>query len=267
VAPQIRTRGAVERIHAMATRTVMAIRHVHFEDLGVFAAVFAQHGFAVRYVEAGVDDLAGVDPRAADILVVLGGPIGVYEADRYPFLADALRLIERRLAAGAPTLGICLGAQLIARAMGADVYPGGQKEIGWAKVTLTERALPGPLRHFADTPVLHWHGDTFDLPHGTDLLASTALFPHQAFAAGANVLAFQFHPELAPAGFERWLIGHAVEIANAAGVTVTQLRADTARFAAAAAERGRRCLSDWLRVLNAERSAEAAGRRTAAGTP
>lgn len=235
----------------MSTRpkTVTAIRHVHFEDLGAFAETFADRGYAIRYLDAGIDDLDDAAVRECGILAVLGGPIGVYETNEYPFLSGEIRAIETRLKAKAPTLGICLGAQLIAKALGANVYPGGAKELGWSKLRLG--ADPGPLRHLEDIPVLHWHGDTFDLPPGARLLASTDLFAQQAFSAGVQVLAFQFHPEIVSAPFERWLIGHALEIAKTPGVTVEALRADTARYAAASSERGKRCLSQWLDGLPA----------------
>jgi GMP synthase (glutamine-hydrolysing) len=224
-------------------RTVVAIRHVHFEDLGAFGPELEAAGFTIQYRDAGIDDLRAMPD--ADLLVVLGGPIGAYEDDLYPFLAEEIALLERRLASGRPTLGICLGAQLMARALGARVYPGPAKEIGWAPLTLAEAGASGPLRHLGDAPMLHWHGDTFDLPDGATRLASTPICANQAFARGASALAFQFHPEADGAGFERWLIGHAAEIAQA-GLSPRALRADTQRFAAEAGARGRRCLRDWL---------------------
>ena len=114
----------MQALTSTPSKTAVAIRHVAFEDLGVFRETLEQRGYAVRYVEAGVDDLRALDAAAPDLLVVLGGPIGVYEHATYPFLKDEIALIERRLANGKPLLGICLGAQLIARAAGADVYPG-----------------------------------------------------------------------------------------------------------------------------------------------
>jgi GMP synthase (glutamine-hydrolysing) len=226
-------------------KSVLAVRHVHFEGLGAFGPVLEQRGYRIRYVEAGIDDLDAIDPAMADLLVVLGGPIGAYEADRYPFLDSELRLIGGRLAAGAPMLGICLGAQLIAQSLGAVVRPGAGKEIGWGPLELTEAGRSGPLRHLGVEPVLHWHGDVFDLPAGAPRLASTRLCPNQAFSRGAAVLGCQFHPEAEADGFERWLIGHAVEIAGA-GLSPDILRRETLQYGPAAAERGRRVIGDWL---------------------
>ncbi|HYG87662.1 MAG TPA: glutamine amidotransferase [Azospirillum sp.] len=226
-------------------RTALVVRHVHFEDLGAFTAPIEEQGYRIAYREAGVDDLKVVDPLAPDLLVILGGPIGAYEENRYPFVADEVAILERRLSARKPTLGICLGAQMMARALGARVYPGPAKEIGWKPVTLTAAGTTGPLRHLEGVPVLHWHGDTFDLPAGATLLASTEICVNQAFAVGSHALAFQFHPEASQHGFERWLIGHAVEIA-AAGLSVAALRDGAIRFGNDTAAAGRRCLAEWL---------------------
>lgn len=222
------------------TKTLLAIRHVGFEDLGGFEQPLAEAGYAVRYADMGVDAAAGFgDP---DLLVVLGGPIGAYEDDLYPWLKGEIACIAGRLEAQKPTLGICLGAQLMARALGARVYPGPAKEIGWKRLIKAD----GLLAPLADYPVLHWHGDTFDLPDGAVHLASTDVCRNQAFSLGRHGLAFQFHPEASGQGFERWLIGHACEIAATPGVTVTALRADTMRFASTALEKGRQVLRNWL---------------------
>lgn len=233
-------------------KQALAIRHVAFEDAGSFAAVLEQQGYALRYLEAGHDDLADIEAEAADLLLILGGPIGAYEDDIYPFLHDELRLIARRLTARRPILGICLGAQLMARALGARVYPGAQgKEIGWVPLQLTAAGQASPLRHLAPelTPVLHWHGDTFDIPAGAERLAGTARYPNQAFAVGNYALALQFHPEVTSAGMERWFIGHACEIGASAGITVPQLRADTSRCAAGLQQQGNAMFAEWLQRL------------------
>lgn len=227
-------------------KSVLAIRHVHFEDLGVFAGVFSEAGYQIRYSDAGVDDVSRVDPLSPDIVVILGAPIGANEGDKYLFLVDELRIIDRRIEAKRPILGICLGAQLMARALGARVFSGPAKEIGWSTLGLTREGRSGPLSPLDRQPVLHWHGDTFTLPAGAVRLASTPSTENQAFAFGTTALAVQFHPEVQAEGFERWLIGHACEIAATQGVSIAQLRADMREHGAASAARGRAFLTQWL---------------------
>jgi GMP synthase (glutamine-hydrolysing) len=232
-------------------KTAIAIRHVAFEDLGSFAPLLAEHGYRLEYREAGMDDLAGLAASPPDLLVVLGGPIGVYDEGDYPFLRDELRLLEQRLSQDRATLGICLGSQLMARALGARVYPGPQKEIGWGTLSLSEAGQASCLRHLAAerTPVLHWHGDTFDLPAGAVRLASSPLYENQAFSWGRRALALQFHVEVTAPGLERWFIGHACEIGTVVGLTVGQLRADTARWSASLQTQARQWGEEWLREL------------------
>jgi GMP synthase (glutamine-hydrolysing) len=184
-------------------KTVAAIRHVHFEDLGALESVLSGAGYEIRYHEAGIDDLQSPQLANCELLAVLGGPIGVYEEEKYPFIKDEITVIEKRLNFGRPAIGICLGAQLFARALGFRVYAGPGKEIGWAPITLTSAGKHSPLRFLEGVPVLHWHGDTFDLPDGAELLASTSLYRNQAFRYGKSVLAFQFHPEASTKNFER----------------------------------------------------------------
>jgi GMP synthase (glutamine-hydrolysing) len=235
---------------AEMTKTAIAIRHVPFEDLGILEDALGRASYEVRYREAGLDDLGAADLAEADLLVVLGGPIGAYEEDRYPFLADELRVIERRLRLGAPTLGVCLGAQLLARALGARVYSGPTKEIGWGEVQLTDAGRGSPLRHLGGASVLHWHGDTFDLPAGAELLASTAACRNQAFRIGPEVLGLQFHAEVLSSRVEQWLIGHASELA-ANGVDPRTIRADTVRYGGALDMAGRRLFAEWLSASSA----------------
>jgi GMP synthase (glutamine-hydrolysing) len=230
------------------SKIALVIRHVAFEDLGHFAPVLADAGYSVQYCDVGLDCFNAEHFAAADLLIVLGGPIGVYEEDKYPFLAGEIVLIQAHLSARRPTLGICLGAQLMARALGARVYPGPAKEIGFSPLTLTDAGRASCLSAFEGQPVLHWHGDTFDLPAGATLLASTPLCRQQAFSLGCNAIGFQFHPEAGAAGFERWLIGHTCELA-AAGKSVPALRADYERLAPHIAGPAQTCLRQWLNQL------------------
>jgi GMP synthase (glutamine-hydrolysing) len=226
-------------------RDVVAIRHVAFEDLGSFGHVLRDRGFEVTYLEPGRDNLQRVEQQSPDLLVVLGAPIGVNDVADYPFLAEEMALIRARLSRIEPVLGICLGAQLIAAALGSSIYPASQKEIGWAPVQLTPSGLASPLGELS-TPVLHWHGDTFDLPAGAVHLASTPTCKNQAFAIANHVLGIQFHPEVLGGSIEKWLIGHAFEIAHTAGVSIKEIRADTQHFAASMETQNRRMFGRWL---------------------
>ena len=208
--------------------TIYAIQHLAFEDLGALEDIFYQLGFRVRYFEAGIDDLTKAMQHKG-LTIILGGPIGVYETDDYPFLQDEIDLLKVRLEDNLPTLGICLGAQLIAYALGTKVYAGHEKEIGWSKLSLSN-AENNPLAPLIDTSVLHWHGDTFDLPEQAELLASSEIYPNQAFSVGKNILALQFHIEVAGDSLEKWLIGHTCELRKA-NINIPALRADNEKYA------------------------------------
>jgi GMP synthase (glutamine-hydrolysing) len=230
-------------------KTAAVIRHIHFEDLGTFEAVLTAAGYRIHYYDLGVHELSTLVPPLANLLVVLGGPVGVYETDVYPFLAEERQILKARLAANRPTLGICLGAQQIAATLGAKVAATGIKEIGFSELTLTDTGRAGPLRHLDGVPVLHWHGDAFQIPKGAENLATTPLCATQGFALGRNVLALQFHPEVdACAGIERWLVGHAAELA-AAGIDPRNLRDEAACFGPTLRDASRKMLSEWLNGL------------------
>lgn len=227
-------------------RRTDVIQHVAFEHAGVIADVVRDRGHEIRLFQAGVDDLTLVASDPADLLVVLGGPIGVYETEAYPWLEVEINVIRQRLEAELPMIGACLGAQLIAAAAGARVYPG-TREIGWAPITPTQAGLGSPLAALAsaDWEVLHWHGDTFDLPAGAELLASTDATPHQAYAIGKQVLALQFHPEVKPGDIETWLIGHTVELSKA-GIDPRTIRRRTAEIGATVASAGELMFARWM---------------------
>lgn len=234
-------------VEAALLKTAVAIRHLAFEDLGILEPILERAGFKVHYYDVGIDELWTLEPVKTNLVIVLGGPIGAYEDHKYPFLVEELELLERRLAADRPTLGICLGAQLMARALGARVYPGPAKEIGFMPIELSEAGKQSPLAALGTTPVLHWHGDTFDLPEGAEHLASTDVCQNQAFSKG-NALALQFHPEAGGAGFERWLIGHTLELSTA-DIDVARLRADSLTCGPALADNGSAFFERWLKTV------------------
>jgi GMP synthase (glutamine-hydrolysing) len=231
-------------------KSAVAIRHIHFEALGTLEPLLHERGYTVQYVDATVEDLAALDVQTPDLLVVLGGPIGAFDENAYPFLADELALVQRRLASQRPILGICLGAQLIARALGASVYALGVKEIGFGPLTLTNDGRKSVLATLGDTPVLHWHGDQFDIPPSAALLAGTAIGANQAFTQGPGVLGLQFHLEADTRLIERWLVGHACELAQAT-IDPCTLRTQAQEHQAKLALAARSVFTAWLDGIEA----------------
>jgi GMP synthase (glutamine-hydrolysing) len=236
----------------VSRRSAVALRHVAFEDLGLLAPIMDGEGWDVAFCEAAVDDLLHQSIKNAELLIILGGPIGVYETDDYPFLTSEIALIEYRLSRELPTVGICLGSQLMAKALGGRVFKGPVKEIGWGTVNLTEEGRSSCLKALQgdDAVVLHWHGDTFDLPQGATRLASNRNYENQAFAYGRTALALQFHLEADPRQLEEWYVGHAVELASAQ-ISVADLRAATQRHANGLTLRASQVFGGWLRQCGA----------------
>ncbi|SIO54888.1 type 1 glutamine amidotransferase [Chitinophaga niabensis] len=170
-------------------------QHVTFEGLGYIADWAKAKGHTVtvtKWYEAPIPPAL----EDLDMLIVMGGPMGVYEEDLHPWLSTEKEFIRRAIAAGKPVLGICLGSQLIAAALGARVYPNKQKEIGWFPVQFHDGIAPSP------TTVFHWHGDTFDLPENAIHLAETSACKNQAYRIGDRVVGLQFHFEITPEALE-----------------------------------------------------------------
>lgn len=176
----------------------LVVRHSAHEGLGLLGTVLREAGIQHRTVDFTNGDTAQPELRGAGGLIILGGAASVCELARYPYLADECRLVEQALTGGRPVLGICLGAQLLAHVLGARVYHGARREVGWGTVQLTADARQDPL--FADAPgddlaVFHLHGDSYDLPADARQLARSDLYEQQAFEWGAQVYGFQFHLE------------------------------------------------------------------------
>ena len=178
---------------------------------------------------------------------VLGAPIGVNDGADYPFLALELEFVATRLNSGTPTLGICLGSQLMAKALGARVQRLKAVEVGWKPLQLTDAGQVSPLRHLSG-PVFHWHGEGFELPAGAVSLASTDITPHQGFTWGKAALAMQFHPEVTQRGLEQWYVGNTVELREL-GLTPGELRRSAAAHAAAMRSQAASMLKSWLDTL------------------
>ena len=229
-------------------KTALIIQHLAIETIGTIGPLLDQLGYRCRVCLAGRDDVGQIDPLTSDLAVVMGGPVGVYDADNYPFLHSEMKWLRARLAADRPTIGICLGAQLMAAALGAKVYPGPVPELGWSEITLAEGAEHHPIAELAkgSRMVLHWHNDTFELPIGAQLLASTALYQNQAFAVGRRGLALQFHVEVELIGLEQWFVGFTGDIHRLGAGKLQELRSDSTREAAGLQMRAQAFLRGWL---------------------
>lgn len=193
----------------MATLRIHYFQHVPFEGLACIEDWARQHGHALSATLFYEPDAALPALEDIDWLIVMGGPMGAYEENEYPWLRREKTFIRQAVDAGKTVLGICLGAQLIAAALGGAVYPGPQQEIGWWPISKTAHGRRHPL--FADMPdefiVFHWHGDTFDLPPGAVRLAGSAACANQAFAIGERVLGLQFHFEVTSAAVRQMVKG------------------------------------------------------------
>jgi GMP synthase (glutamine-hydrolysing) len=182
-----------------SSANVLILQHVRPEPPGTIADALDRSGLSHRTVKVYRDEPVP-DMLDTDGLVVMGGPMGVGDLDDRPHLRQELDLIEQALRDERPVLGVCLGSQLLAHVLGADVRPGPQKEIGWDAVTLTDAAADDPLFRDVDDPftAFHWHGDVFALPDGATCLAHTAQTEHQAFRYGDSVYGLLFHLEVTP---------------------------------------------------------------------
>lgn len=189
-------------------RKILVFQHVSSEPLGVLDQQLREHRCRIRFINFSRDPAAQPDVSRYNGLIVLGGPMNTDALDRYPNLLTEMEGIREAISCGMPVLGICLGAQLIAEALGARVGRNPVKEIGWYAVTPTDAGREDPLfAHFNGTEqIFQWHGDSFELPTGATLLASSQRCANQAFRYGENVYALQFHLEVDSQLIERWIV-------------------------------------------------------------
>jgi len=227
---------------------VWAFVHVSHEDLGSFEHVLRSYGIRPKTFLTGTCDIECLDPAEPDLVIIMGGPMGVYEANQYPHLHHEIRFAETRMALGKPLLGVCLGSQIMAKALGSKVYKGVQgKEIGWNPISVNASGMRTPLKYLdqSECTVAHWHGDTFDLPKDATLLASSDKYQNQAFKFGDNALALQFHPEVTEVKLERWyarLVGDIHE----AGKTVDSMREEAHKYGDMLKNQNRQFFCEWL---------------------
>ncbi|KZE93528.1 Carbamoyl-phosphate synthase small chain [Agromyces sp. NDB4Y10] len=241
--------------------TALVLRHDSAIGLGNLGPVLEEHGYEVVVVDAPREDVTAVDALAPDLVVVLGGDEAAYETDRYPYVGHEIELLRQRVAAEAPVFGVCLGAQMLAEAMGSRAYRGPRKEVGWLGVDLTEAGASSPVRHARGIRFVQWHGDTFDLPEGVERLASSPQYANQAFRAGDWLLAVQFHPEVTPAIHEDWLAAWGDELPEY-DLTVERMRALQGEHGPAAEAASRAILGEFLDGLGQGRRAGSSKKST-----
>lgn len=240
-------------------RRLVVLQHAPHEGPARVKSAFERAGFEaeVKRLDLGVPVPTSTD--GMDALVVLGGSMGVGDRGdpQYPFLGPEIALLERAIEQDFPTLGICLGAQLLAAAAGARVYPNAPagsviREVGWGAVHFTKSASEEAVLDGLDASelMLHWHGDTFDLPRGATLLASTLHCPNQMLRLKTRVFGVQFHPEVDESDILRWVEEDAEYVEGALGPGgAARIVADTKRFLPRLRRNGDRLLDNLVRAM------------------
>ncbi len=194
-------------------------QHIDCEGPGSLGPLLKSLGIELEILKPFKGDT--IPENLGDGLLVLGGPMGVYEEAQYPWMTGELIAIRKALAASLPVLGICLGSQMLAHAAGAQVFRGALPEVGWRPITLTPAGKKDPLLEGLPETfnVFHWHGDTFTLPKNAELLAGSDWFPHQIFKVGAKAYGFQCHLEVTEGMVRDWAHLYAKELVPAGGPT------------------------------------------------
>lgn len=193
---------------------VHILQHVDFEGPGAITAWLTAQGARVGYTRFFEPDPEIPDPHALDLIIALGGPMSVNDEQVYPWLSEEKRLLGEAIQSGTPVLGICLGAQLIAAACGAQVKTARTKEIGWYPITAVAGDDPDRFAFPQQITVLHWHGETFDLPANAVQLARSAGCENQAFQLGRSVVGLQFHLEATPGSVDQLIRNCGHELAD-----------------------------------------------------
>lgn len=216
----------------MTNLRIHIIMHVAFEGPGCIAEWISAKGHSVTYSKLFDNDKLP-DISEFDWLIIMGGPMGVYDETIYHWLSDEKQFIRSAIDAGKTVLGICLGSQLIAEVLGAKVYPNNQKEIGWFPIYCDKQNTDNPLLGNLEEEftVFHWHGDTFDLPRGSKRLFYSDITPNQAFVYNKKVIGLQFHFEVTETTLREMIENGAAELTGKASVwNATDILRDTSNI-------------------------------------
>ncbi len=222
---------------AIMKRSIAIIRHIGVEGLGSIEDVLKARNLHYKYIDTWRDSMP-LNVSNYSAVIILGGPMGVYEQDKYPFIKKELFLIEEARRLNIPVIGICLGSQMIAQALGGKVYKGSAKEIGWYDIHFTQEASHDKL--FASVKaaqdesttikVFQWHGDTFDLPGEAVVLASSKLYTNQAFRVD-NIYGLQFHIEVKEADIKNWIDEYKIELDSLkASIDINKILVDARKY-------------------------------------
>ncbi|MFQ5354181.1 MAG: type 1 glutamine amidotransferase [Thermodesulfobacteriota bacterium] len=231
---------------------ILVLQHVKAEGPGLIGAAARAEGFSLRTIRLFAGEKLPSKSREYSALVVLGGPMGVYDEADYPYIGDELLLIKSAFRLKIPVLGVCLGAQMMARAAGAEVRRGGTKEIGFYSISLTpegriDSLLLGLPSEFT---VFQWHGDTFDIPEGAENLAASADFENQLLKVGSNSYGLQFHIEVTEAMVRDFLLAGSDELRRAPYIKAPEVIMSEAREMLPAIHGiGRAIISRFLREV------------------
>ena len=239
---------------------ILVLQHHDLEHLSILGDILEERNFSYRYIRLHKNEK--IPQKLEDLnevkgIIILGGPMSVYETNKISWLKDEINLLKKIIPLDFPMFGICLGSQLIATAAGARVYADqNNMEIGWSTVTLENisrkdslhQKLPGSFK------VFQWHGDTFNLPPKAKLLASSELFKNQAFKIGENIYAFQYHMEIKEKDIRNWLKEFSKDLRSSrCNVLPEKIIKDTQIFIKETNEWGKEIFCNWLDLINLER--------------
>jgi GMP synthase (glutamine-hydrolysing) len=232
---------------------IHVIQHIQCEGLGILEEIFTSQGHIINTILLSDDHCILTEDfgTSPDLLIILGAPFSVNDIQNYPFLAIEIKIIQKRMQLKRFTLGICLGAQLITKAIGGDVVST-QPEIGWGKIKFSTEGRNSILSPLQDINVLHWHGEEcINLPNDIKPLASTNYTQNQAFLIQNHTLGLQFHIEIKNDEIEDWIKTHSGDLKNK-GIDLHFLRADTEKYSNILRPLAEKIVSQWLIKAKAE---------------